>query len=75
MQPLYASTALASHGGASDGSPSAPTMAAVREWSRFRPRESDASVGAPLRDADPPGYEDALQKYFESLQRAQEKPK
>jgi hypothetical protein len=68
MQPLYAAPALPPPG-SSDGA-AAPTMAAAREWSRLRPRDTDTAVSAPLREADPPGYEDALKKYFESLGKA-----
>jgi hypothetical protein len=69
MQPLYAAPTLTPPAGTDTSA--APTMAAAREWSRLRPRDSDSAVSSPLREADPPGYEDALKKYFESLTRAQ----
>jgi hypothetical protein len=41
-------------------------MASVREWGRLRTREVE-ELNAPLRETDAPGYEKALQLYFESL--------
>jgi hypothetical protein len=41
-------------------------MASVREWGRLRTREVE-ELNAPLREVDAPGYEKALQLYFESL--------
>jgi hypothetical protein len=72
MQPLYAAPTLTPPGGSDNAA--APTMAAAREWSRLRPRDSETAVSAPLREADPPGYEDALKRYFESLGKAGGKP-
>lgn len=69
LQPLFAAPGIAPRHEADVAA--APTMAAAREWGRLRPRESEATLGAPLRDADPPGYENALQKYFESLGKVQ----
>ena len=41
-------------------------LASVREWGRLRTREVE-ELNAPLRETDAPGYEKALQLYFESL--------
>ena len=46
----------------------APGFAALREWSRLRPREpDDVGVAAPLRESEPPGFEEPLRLYFETL--------
>lgn len=43
-------------------------MASVREWGRLRTREVE-ELNAPLRETEAPGYEKALQLYFESLSK------
>ena len=43
-------------------------MAAVREWGRLRTREVE-ELNASLRETEAPGFEKALQLYFETLSR------
>jgi hypothetical protein len=52
----------------------AAETASVREWGRLRPREVE-ELNAPLREAEAPGYERALQLYFETLSRSQASPR
>jgi hypothetical protein len=51
----------------------APGLAAVREWARLRPRESQ-DLNAALRDSEPPGFEEPLRLYFESLGKSRAEP-
>jgi hypothetical protein len=44
------------------------SLPGVREWGRVRESVSE-NLTAPSRDADPPGYSDALRVYFEVLGR------
>ena len=44
------------------------SLPGVREWGRVRQQLSE-NLTAPSRDADPPGYSDALRIYFEVLGR------
>jgi hypothetical protein len=50
------------------GAASVSDLAAIREWGRLRPRQVE-DLNAPLRETEAPGYEKALQLYFESLSR------
>ena len=43
-------------------------IASVREWGRLRPREVE-ELNAPIRESEAPGYERALQLYFETLSK------
>jgi hypothetical protein len=58
-------------GGGGGGDPSsgpAPDVASVREWGRLRTRDVE-ELNTPLRESEAPGYERALQLYFEILSR------
>jgi hypothetical protein len=48
----------------------APGIAALREWSRVRPRDADAISTTPLRESEPAGFEEPLRLYFETLGKA-----
>ena len=47
-------------------------FSAAREWGRLRPQDG-ADLNPALRDSDPPGYEQALQLYFEALGNPKER--
>ena len=81
MQSLYgvavpAPVLAAGAGGAGDGAAAGAVsdMAAVREWGRLRTREVE-ELNAPLRESEAPGYEKALQLYFESLSKTPGEPR
>ena len=54
--------------GTANGAASVSDLALIREWGRLRPRQVE-ELNAPLRETEAPGYEKALQLYFESLSR------
>jgi hypothetical protein len=61
--------------GGTDTAPAPATdLASVREWGRLRPREME-DLNAPVRESEPPGYEKALQLYFQRLGQVQENQK
>ncbi len=43
----------------------------LREWGFLGPRRSDA-IAAPMRESDPPAYQESLRLYFEALGRARQ---
>ena len=53
-------------GTATNGAGAMPGMPLVREWGRLRTREVE-QLNAPLRETEAPGFEKALQLYFDSL--------
>jgi hypothetical protein len=66
--PMPAPILAGKRGGDAQGAASVSDLAAIREWGRLRPREVE-ELNAPLRETEAPGYEKALQLYFESLSR------
>jgi hypothetical protein len=48
-------------------------VASLREWGRLRTRDVE-DLNTPLRESETPGYERALQLYFESLSRPAPSP-
>jgi hypothetical protein len=49
------------------------TIPGLREWGRLRERMGGDPLAAPVREADPPGYSEALRIYFEVLGREEDK--
>jgi hypothetical protein len=74
MQSLYgvavpAPILAARRGGETKVAGPVSDMASVREWGRLRTREVE-ELNAPLRETEAPGFERALQLYFESLSKS-----
>ena len=76
MQTLYGVpvAVISRDGGVVDGNAPISDIASVRQWGRFRTREVE-ELSAPLWESDAPGYERALQVYFEMLNKPAERPK
>lgn len=51
----------------------APGLAAVREWAKLRPRETQ-DLNARMRDTEPAGFEEPLRLYFEQLGKSRTDP-
>jgi hypothetical protein len=66
--PMPAPILAGKRGAEAKGAASVSDLAAIREWGRLRTREVE-ELNAPLRETEAPGYEKALQLYFESLSK------